>query len=361
MLAAGADDRRAARDDRAGAAVVADREMAPVRRQRLGAGPEDPPGVGRVVQRRVEVDVVGDRERQVQRDAASGTRARPRSPRRPPTPPARPHQRVERAAGSTAGPTALARSSTSSSRRAPTRGGSPGGEKIPSGRVTGSPAPADPRRGSENEHEPIETKRHAGVLHGRAAPPGRARRASPRSSASPAPASARAAAISRLRSRARARCAPGGAARPSPSRPRRRRAPRRGRPPPPRPTGPSRRRSAASPSRPPRHRGSNVAPAVIERDFAERLHVGEVLPRDPHHLDRFGANGVSRQSPPSSTTLRLARSRAPSSPRARLQPRGRRRSARASSSARRPRPRVLRDAPSCPARAEQRRVVDQAR
>ena len=48
-------------DDRAGAAVVADRQVAPVRRQRLLIRPEHPPHVRRVLERRVEVDVVGDR------------------------------------------------------------------------------------------------------------------------------------------------------------------------------------------------------------------------------------------------------------------------------------------------------------
>ena len=54
-------------DDGAGAAVVADREVPPVRQQRLAVGPEDPADVGGVVSRGVEVDVVGDLERQVQR------------------------------------------------------------------------------------------------------------------------------------------------------------------------------------------------------------------------------------------------------------------------------------------------------
>src|SRR6266545_2075239 len=58
-------DLRAADDDRARAAVVADWEPAPVRRQRLLVGPEHPPHVRRVLERRVEVDVVRDRKRQL--------------------------------------------------------------------------------------------------------------------------------------------------------------------------------------------------------------------------------------------------------------------------------------------------------
>ena len=53
--------------DRPGPAVVADRQVPPVRQQRLGVGPEDPPDVGGVVERGVEVDVVGHLERQPQR------------------------------------------------------------------------------------------------------------------------------------------------------------------------------------------------------------------------------------------------------------------------------------------------------
>ena len=52
------DDVGAADDDRAGAAVVADRQPAPVRQQRLGVGPEHAAEVRRVLERRVEVDVV---------------------------------------------------------------------------------------------------------------------------------------------------------------------------------------------------------------------------------------------------------------------------------------------------------------
>ena len=67
-LPARADDVGARHDDRAGAAVVADRQVPPVRGERLGVGPEDPAHVRGVVQRAVEVDVVGDLERQVHRD-----------------------------------------------------------------------------------------------------------------------------------------------------------------------------------------------------------------------------------------------------------------------------------------------------
>ena len=54
------------RPDRAGAPVVADRQVLPVGQQRLGVGPEQPADVRGVVLGGVEVDVVGDLERQVQ-------------------------------------------------------------------------------------------------------------------------------------------------------------------------------------------------------------------------------------------------------------------------------------------------------
>ena len=60
----GRHDVGAAHDDGAGAAVVADRQVAPVGQQRLGVGPEQPAEVRGVLDRRVEVDVVGDLERQ---------------------------------------------------------------------------------------------------------------------------------------------------------------------------------------------------------------------------------------------------------------------------------------------------------
>ena len=63
-LAARAPDRRAADHDRAGAPVVADRQVAPVRQQRVAVGAEHAPQVGRVLDRGVEVDVVADVDRQ---------------------------------------------------------------------------------------------------------------------------------------------------------------------------------------------------------------------------------------------------------------------------------------------------------
>ena len=149
-LAARAQDRRAARHHGAGAAVVADRQVAPVRQQRLDVGAEQAAEVRRVLDRRVEVDVVGDLERQVQRRRRRGRSRARRRARRPPPTPAGPAaiSGVQRGSGEDAGPTA-ARSSTRSPSRAPTRGGWPGGEKTPSGRVTAAPAPADPRPARE--------------------------------------------------------------------------------------------------------------------------------------------------------------------------------------------------------------------
>ena len=68
-LAGRANDRRPADDDRAGATVVADRKVAPVREERLGVRTEESAEVRRVLERRVEVDVVGDLEREVRRDS----------------------------------------------------------------------------------------------------------------------------------------------------------------------------------------------------------------------------------------------------------------------------------------------------
>jgi hypothetical protein len=95
--AMGPQDGRAARDDRPGAAVVANRQVAPVRGQRLPARAEDAPRVGRVVQRRVEVDVVRDREGQVQVDRGERVRGRvvDRGRGRPRLGPG-PHQGIER-------------------------------------------------------------------------------------------------------------------------------------------------------------------------------------------------------------------------------------------------------------------------
>ncbi|CAM5670466.1 hypothetical protein SFUMM280S_02366 [Streptomyces fumanus] len=76
-LPAGAYDVRAGDHHRAGAAVVADREVLPVRRQGVGGvGAEDPADVPGVVLGGVEVDVVGDLEGQVQGDRGQGVEQR---------------------------------------------------------------------------------------------------------------------------------------------------------------------------------------------------------------------------------------------------------------------------------------------
>ena len=63
-----ADDLRTGDHDRRGPAVIADGQVLPVRHQRLGGlRAEQPAQVGRVVLRGVEVDVVGDLEREVER------------------------------------------------------------------------------------------------------------------------------------------------------------------------------------------------------------------------------------------------------------------------------------------------------
>ncbi len=80
-LAVRAAHRRAGHDHRPGPAVIADRQVPPVRGQRLAARPEDPADVAGVVLGRVEVDVVGDRERQVQRRLGRRAPAGPRAPR----------------------------------------------------------------------------------------------------------------------------------------------------------------------------------------------------------------------------------------------------------------------------------------
>src|SRR4051794_32503078 len=67
-LPAGPDDRRTAGHDGAAAAVVADRQVPPVREQRLLVGAEDAADVGGVVERGVEVDVVADGDRKVEQD-----------------------------------------------------------------------------------------------------------------------------------------------------------------------------------------------------------------------------------------------------------------------------------------------------
>ena len=78
-LARRAHDRRPADDDGAGAAVVPDRQVPPVRQQRIGVGPEETAEVRRVLERGVEVDVVA-RPRRAARSSASssGTNSAPR-------------------------------------------------------------------------------------------------------------------------------------------------------------------------------------------------------------------------------------------------------------------------------------------
>ncbi|HEV2815101.1 MAG TPA: hypothetical protein VGW10_17735 [Solirubrobacteraceae bacterium] len=63
-LAVWAADRGPAHDDRPGATVVADRQVAPVRHQRVAVRPEHAAEVRGVLDRRVEVDVVADVDRQ---------------------------------------------------------------------------------------------------------------------------------------------------------------------------------------------------------------------------------------------------------------------------------------------------------
>ncbi len=74
-LAARAPHRRARDDHRARPAVVADREVAPVRQQRVAVGAEHAPEVGGVLERRVEVDVVANRQRQPHLDLGKRHRA----------------------------------------------------------------------------------------------------------------------------------------------------------------------------------------------------------------------------------------------------------------------------------------------
>ena len=56
--------------------MVADRQVCPVRQQRLGVGTEDPADVRRVFARGVEVDIVGDLERHVQLGVAQRDQVR---------------------------------------------------------------------------------------------------------------------------------------------------------------------------------------------------------------------------------------------------------------------------------------------
>src|SRR5262249_25925533 len=76
-LAAWPDDIGAGDDDRPGAPVVADRDVAPVREERLAFGPEPAAHVLGVLARRIEVDEVGDRKREAQGDV--GERVAPRA------------------------------------------------------------------------------------------------------------------------------------------------------------------------------------------------------------------------------------------------------------------------------------------
>ncbi len=74
-LAARAAHRRARDHDRARPAVVADRQVTPVRQQRVAVGAEHAPQVGRVLERRVEVDVVAHLEREPDLDLRERHRA----------------------------------------------------------------------------------------------------------------------------------------------------------------------------------------------------------------------------------------------------------------------------------------------
>ena len=138
-LAGGADDAGAGDDDRPGPAVVADRKVLPVGHQRLGVRPEEPAEVGRVVLGRVEVDVVGDLERQPQfhlaqrvdragREVPGGDQLGDPRPGRRPARRALRHERVERGAANTSSRSAAARSMTLSATRTPTRAGAAGRE-----------------------------------------------------------------------------------------------------------------------------------------------------------------------------------------------------------------------------------------
>ena len=82
-LAARAADRRAAHDDGARAAVVADGQVAPVGHQRVAVGPEHPAQVRGVLDRGIEVDVVADLDREHARShSASGIEHCSRRPSR---------------------------------------------------------------------------------------------------------------------------------------------------------------------------------------------------------------------------------------------------------------------------------------
>ena len=147
-LAGGADDAGARDDDRPGPAVVADGQVLPVGRQRLGVRPEEPAEVGRVVLGGVEVHVVGDLERQPQLHLAHGGRSR-----RPGTSPAVISSVTrDRAADQRAGPSAMnglsvgaantssrssaARSRTLPATRTPTGCFAPAATNTPYGRLS---------------------------------------------------------------------------------------------------------------------------------------------------------------------------------------------------------------------------------
>ena len=98
----------------------------------------------------------------------------------------------------TAGPTAARSSTRSPSAGADARRARRGGEKTPSGSVTGGPSACRSSTGSENEHEPIETNSPRAAARAASRSAAGSRSASTaRSSASPAPRVARAAAAMR--------------------------------------------------------------------------------------------------------------------------------------------------------------------
>ncbi len=139
----GPDDVGAGDDDRARPAVVADGQVLPVGHQRLGAGPEQPAEVGRVVLGGVEVDVVGDLERQPQLhlphrvDRAGGhrrptvissvMRALAAAQRAGPSA----MNGLSAGAANTSSRSAAARSMTLSATRTPARGGRAAGREYP--------------------------------------------------------------------------------------------------------------------------------------------------------------------------------------------------------------------------------------
>ena len=135
----GTHDRRSAHDDRPGAAVVADRQVAPVRQQRLRVGPEETSEVRRVLERGVEVDVVRRprtegraRRPRAGRDRLPRGRARRCARSCPPTTRGRARGTGSASARRTPAPRpCAARSRTPCPTRNPTRGASPPTEKTP--------------------------------------------------------------------------------------------------------------------------------------------------------------------------------------------------------------------------------------